>query len=90
MDRKRIMLRSVLLWAALGFKLSWGKVLRGFELDWIGVKLAVPRGLPRTFEVELAEDKVEKLKEALQWAVRSTHDPSEGPPTNHRYPRLAF
>ena len=65
MDRTRVMLRSVLLWAVLGFKLSWGKVLRGFDLDWIGVKLAVPRGLPRTFEVELAEDKVEKLKEAL-------------------------
>ena len=66
LDRSRIMLRSILLRAALGFKLSWGKVLRGFELEWIGVKLTIPRGLPRALEVELSADKVIKLKEALQ------------------------
>lgn len=66
MDRTVIMLRSSLLWTALGFKLSWGKILRGFELEWIGVKLTILHGLPRTFEVELAADKVDKLKEALR------------------------
>lgn len=54
MDRTVIMLRSIL------------KILRGFELEWIGVKLAIPHGLPRSFEVELAADKVDKLKEALR------------------------
>ena len=43
-DRSRIMLRSILLWAALGFELSWGKVLRGFELE--RCKAHHPAGAP--------------------------------------------
>ena len=33
--RSITMVRHLLLWCSLGFKLSWGKIRRGFQVDWI-------------------------------------------------------
>ena len=37
--RCRLLLPTVLLWLALGFKLSWRKGPRGREVEWTGARL---------------------------------------------------
>lgn len=56
----------LLLWATLGFKLSWGKVTRGQSIDWIGVQLEVSGTPVRELSVRLSKDKCVKLASMLQ------------------------
>ena len=62
----------LLLWCALGFKLSWGKAIRGHVIDWIGVSLEVSDVPVKEMTVSLSPDKCAKLKSVLQELLQSS------------------
>ena len=61
----------LLLWCALGFKLSWSKAIRGEVIDWIGVSLKVSGSPVKEMTVQLSPDKCAKLKSVLQDLLQS-------------------
>ncbi len=63
--RRRIMLRTILLWLALGAELSWQKGNLGREVEWIGAYLRhwlSPTGV-RGATVGITPDRVRKLRD---------------------------
>ena len=74
-DRTWSILMYLLCWSALGFKVAWHKVNRGFTVDWIGVSLSLERfyhndsDWGEVLHVALSEDKTSKLLEILSSLV---------------------
>ena len=63
--RDHCLLRVVLLWLVLGFKLSWGKGARGRRVEWIGACFGAwksPSG-EAGVTVSITEDRIRKLSE---------------------------
>ena len=60
-ERSVVFARIALLWCALGAKLAWHKVARGFHVEWIGVSLQLQGAGYRCLRVELTCDKTTKL-----------------------------
>ena len=61
--RRRLPLRTVVLWLELGFKLSWRKGSRGRQLEGSGAQISSwmsATGVPGV-EIAIALDRVEKL-----------------------------
>ena len=75
-QRDRLLLRTVLLWLALGFKLSWKKGARGRLIEWIGSAIKAwtsPTGFPGV-EISVTADRVRNLAEDFR-ALLDCGDP---------------
>ena len=60
-QHSRQLLYYASLWLALGLQLSWKKAARGRCLCWIGFKLSLVGSHGTDLQVELADNKKEKL-----------------------------
>ena len=65
-QRTRSFARYLLSWTVLGFEIAGGKVARGVQVDWIGVRLKLPRDQVWVLEVTLSEAKTRKLLDLLE------------------------
>ena len=65
----------VLLWASLGFKLSWAKGAKGHSVDWIGAKLqfVFAQGRVVAVEVSINGDRAATLQLTVAALLREQH-----------------
>lgn len=59
------LLTYVGIWTALGLEISWNKVVRGRNLNWIGFNLELCGPQGHDLQIQLAEAKRDKLLATL-------------------------
>ena len=78
-QRQRVWLRTLVLWLAMGFRLSWRKGVRGRRLEWIGAQISSWRssiGVPGV-EIAITLERVQKLVKTCAQHLEQSRIPKQ-------------